>query len=348
MAKRHKKRAPARPVTCCQLGVLHAFGPGFLHAPNKLLEFKGSDERRLRIHLADLKLVCLYGSVRVTAGAVKLITEAGAALAYLSWNGSRTNGLLQPATDQWRGRRYRQYQAAQDRKWSLEQARQIVMDKLRGQWEAAKHYRRHGRQTEAGRSQLREITNLTTRIRDCGSYDELRGLEGYGSRLWFDTFRQLLPEGWTFPERRKRPPTDPINALLSLGYTILYHRMEAACQAWGLDTALGVFHEDRPGRASLACDLMEPFRAPVVDRLVLSCLGTRQFEPSDFVQREEDQSVQMTEDGWRRWLNALETQLQQQQDDYSSLQTQLVNRVQAYRDALPAWNGTWPSRVPST
>src|SRR4051812_27563522 len=81
-----------RPVPCCQLGVLHLFGPGFLHSPNRMLEFRGSQERRLRVPPRGLQLVCLYGPVRVTAGAVRLVTEASAALSYFSADGRRHNG----------------------------------------------------------------------------------------------------------------------------------------------------------------------------------------------------------------------------------------------------------------
>jgi hypothetical protein len=93
MPRRKKTWAERRPISSCELGVLHAFGPGYLHAPNHLLEFRGSQStggRRLQMPLRGLKLVCLYGPVRVTAGAIRLVTDAGAALAYLSASGLKT------------------------------------------------------------------------------------------------------------------------------------------------------------------------------------------------------------------------------------------------------------------
>ena len=346
MPRKKKKQSPRQHVTSCHLGVLHAFGPGYLHAPNRMLEFKGSKDRRMKILLRDLKLVCLYGPVRVTAGAIRLITDAGAALAYLSVNGARTNGILQPSTDEWKGRRYRQYRAMQNPAWSFEQARNIVRQKTAGQTEAAAHYRRQGKRSASTNQLARESKTLQTRIASASNYAQLRGMEGYASRMWFESFRDLLPEPWNFPGRRKRPPTDPINALLSLGYTILFHRVEAACQSWGLDTALGCFHEYRPGRASLACDLMEPFRVSVVDRLLLTTLARNQFSEADFVQHPKDFSVQLTEDACKRWLNALETQLHQPWGEHPPLHLQLTNYVQQYAQSLPPWDGTYPSVVP--
>lgn len=123
-----KAWAHRRPVPTFDVGILHAFGPGFLHAPNRMLEFRGRPDRRLRVPLRGLQLVCVYGPVRVTAGAVRVITDRGAGLAYLSASGTRANGVLRPATDEWKGRRYRQFQAIANRRWMLVQARSLISD----------------------------------------------------------------------------------------------------------------------------------------------------------------------------------------------------------------------------
>ena len=83
----------------------------------------------------------------------------------------------------------------------------------------------------------------------------------------------------------------------------LFHRVQAACQAWGLDPAMGFFHEYRPGRASLACDLMEPFRVPAVDRLVLRMLALKRYHEKEFIHNEGDFSVRMIEEALKRWTN---------------------------------------------
>ncbi len=99
--KKRSSWVERRPVPSCQLGVLHAFGPGRLQASNHMLEFKGSEcvgGRRLRAKLSELKLVCIYGSLIVTPTAIRLITDAGAALVHLSSSGMKANGITQPAT----------------------------------------------------------------------------------------------------------------------------------------------------------------------------------------------------------------------------------------------------------
>jgi len=88
---------------------------------------------------------------------------------------------------------------------------------------------------------------------------------------------------WAFKRRVRRPPTDPVNALLSLGYTFLLTRIVARCEAVGLETALGALHDYHPGRPSLACDLIEPLRVPVVDRWVLAVCNQQRLKPESFL-----------------------------------------------------------------
>jgi CRISP-associated protein Cas1 len=338
--------AERRPIPSCQVGVLHAFGPGYLHAPDHVLEFRGSkggDARRLRINrLRELRLVCLYGPVRVTAGAIRLVTDAGAGLAYLSSSGLKTNGILQPPRDAWRTRRYRQYQAVQDGSWTLHQARRLVEEKLRSHEESLLYMRRQGRADPGIAALIADLPRMRAAVAAALDPATLLGLEGMATKRWFQAFDRLLPDGWTLPGRRKRPPTDPVNALLSFGYTLLFHRVQAACQAWGLDPAMGFFHEYHPGRDSLACDLMEPFRVPAVDRLVLRMLALKSYHQEEFIHNEGDFSVRLIEEALKRWTTDLEMHLHAADEDHPSLQVQIVARVGELVDALPSWNGRFP------
>jgi CRISPR-associated protein Cas1 len=327
------------------VGVLHAFGPGYLHAPNHMLEFRGSESagrRRLQVPLRGLKLVCLYGPVRVTAGAIRLVTDAGAGLAYLSASGLKTNGILQPAADAWKTRRYRQFQAVQDPSWTLPQARRLIAEKLLSYQEALQYLRRQGRAGGGAAGLLGDLPAMRQAVEAAPNQATLLGLEGTASKRWFEVFDHLLPAGWTLPGRRKRPPTDPVNALLSFGYTLLFHRVQAACQAWGLDPSLGFLHAYRPGRPSLACDLMEPFRVPAVDRLVLRMLAQNRYHQDDFIPNQHDGSVHLTEAALRRWLGDLEIHLHAADEEHPSLQVLIVERVRLTVDSLPAWNIGFP------
>lgn len=133
---------------------------------------------------------------------------------------------------------------------------------------------------------------------------ELRGLEGDAAAHAFGVFGHLLaPSGFAFPGRVRRPPTDPVNALLSFLYTLLAHDCAAALVAAGLDPQIGFLHQDRPGRASLALDLMEELRPLLADRLALALLNRRQLTPRDFV-TEAAGAVTLTEDARKEVLAA--------------------------------------------
>lgn len=138
------------------------------------------------------------------------------------------------------------------------------------------------------------------------SVDELRGSEGEAATHYFGVFDHLIrsPDGdlrWT--GRSRRPPLDPMNALMSFLYTLLTHDCRAACEAVGLDPAVGFLHRDRPGRPSLALDLMEELRAPLADRLALSLVNRRQLRAGDF-RRMDGGAVLLSDDARKLVLTA--------------------------------------------
>ena len=127
----------------------------------------------------------------------------------------------------------------------------------------------------------------------------MRGLEGEAATHYFRAFDSLMsastvPEGFRFTARSRRPPLDPINALISFIYTLLVHDFRSACEGVGLDSCVGFLHADRPGKPSLALDLMEELRAYLADRLAFSLINRRQITPEGF-QRLDNGAVTMDE-----------------------------------------------------
>lgn len=138
------------------------------------------------------------------------------------------------------------------------------------------------------------------------SLDELRGVEGEGAKRYFEVFDQLLlqnKEEFFFQGRSRRPPTDNVNALLSFAYSILANDCAAALESVGLDPYVGFLHRDRPGRASLALDLMEELRPCFADRFVVSCINNHIVRPEQF-ESSESGAVRMTDAGRRAFLSA--------------------------------------------
>jgi CRISPR-associated protein Cas1 len=186
----------------------------------------------------------------------------------------------------------------------------VVSAKIASQAQAARHYQRQGC-GEAGPV----LRRLQEAMGPCAAatLEQLRGLEGSASAAWFDLLGRLLQPPWRFEQRSRRPPRDPVNALLSLGYTWLLWRTVARCEAEGLEVNLGGLHEYRPGRPSLACDLMEPLRVSAVDRWVLGLCNQGMIAPGDFL--DEPDGVRLQEGRFGGMLRSWEQYLQDHQQE---------------------------------
>jgi CRISPR-associated protein Cas1 len=136
----------------------------------------------------------------------------------------------------------------------------------------------------------------------------LQGLEGAGSRAYFGVLGRLLVGEWTFEGRQRRPPRDPVNALLSFGYVLLTNQVSSAVSIVGLDPYVGYLHSSQFGKPALALDVMEPFRPLVVDSTVLTVLNNRMLSEGDF--REELGAWRLNEEGRRTFLTKFEERLE--------------------------------------
>lgn len=144
--------------------------------------------------------------------------------------------------------------------------------------------------------------------------DTLRGLEGDAARIYFDVFDHLITtqkDTFTFRSRSRRPPLDPVNAILSFLYSMLAHDARSACESAGLDPAVGFLHRDRPGRPGLALDLIEEFRPFLADRLALSLINRQQLRPNDF-RTTESGAVLLSDAGRKTVLVAYQKRKQEE------------------------------------
>jgi CRISPR-associated protein Cas1 len=225
-------------------------------------------------------------------------------VAILSAHGGKCRGRLTTGHDSAVVLRVGQHRFLADPQRRLALARQIVIEKLISQRDAARHFQRHGC-AEAGPARQR-IEQFLSSAQGAGSLETLRGLEGAGSVAWFGVLARVLRDPWTFPSRQKRPPPDPVNALLSLGYTWLHQHVVSRLQARGFEVALGALHDYRAGRASLACDVMEPFRIPAVDRWVITVCNEGHLHPDRFRRDPERGGVRVPEDQFSNLLGSWE------------------------------------------
>jgi CRISPR-associated protein Cas1 len=164
------------------------------------------------------------------------------------------------------------------------------------------------RQGSADQPELKERwRNFERSVKKADDLGMLRGLEGSFSALYFGVFQQLLKYRLGFRKRIKHPPPDPINILLSLGYTLLFNSLYGLIEGYGFDPYAGFFHELSYGHAALVSDLMEEFRAPIVDRLVLNVINRRQISEKHFEAGEE--KYRLTKEGLEIFLNGYRKQV---------------------------------------
>jgi CRISP-associated protein Cas1 len=202
-------------------------------------------------------------------------------LTYLTEYG-RYIGRIEPAFSKNSLLRRAQYAAAFDEHRTLILAQGFVAGKLANLRVTLLRAARNTEGLDVG-AEVEAIRRAERRAERAENLDALRGHEGEGSAAYFSAFARLLKaDGFSFSKRVRRPPTDPVNALLSFGYALLANDVHAAVQTLGFDPYCGYLHADRYGRPSLALDLMEEFRPVVVDAVVLACLNKRIIQLDDF------------------------------------------------------------------
>ena len=212
--------------------------------------------------------------------------------------------------------RREQYRAADDPLRSCRIARYMIFGKLyNSRWSIERTRRDHKLRIdeEKFRNASQSIRNLLPQVLEETSMDSLRGLEGAGATVYFDVFDDMIlreKNAFFFRGRNRRPPLDNVNAMLSFAYSLLTNDCASALEAVGLDSYVGFLHRDRPGRTSLALDLMEELRPCLADRFVLTAINNRVMQPADF-DRSEDGAVLLTDDGRKKFLKSWQERKQE-------------------------------------
>ena len=267
------------------------------------------DEERVRVPFHMLGSVVVFGSIYISPPLIQACASGGITLVLLSRFGRFQARVEGPVSGNVLLRRT-QYRVSES---PIEIVRSILVGKIANQRSVLQRAMRDYRNDlgPSGREALSAVTNRLTQIvrrisNDHDSIDRLRGFEGEAARLYFFVFFYLIrapdPE-MAFDGRNRRPPRDPMNALLSFLYTLLVHDCSSAAESVGLDPAVGFFHRDRPGRPSLVLDLMEELRPVLADRLALSLVNRQQLRAKDF-QTREGGTVVMSDDARKTVLSA--------------------------------------------
>jgi len=270
-----------------------------------VVEQKG--EKLLNVPLGHVSSIILFGNIGLTTPAIGQLLENNLEVVFLSADGDYKGRLTAGVTPHVLVRRA-QYRCQDDPAFALTFSKGIVQAKLSHQRALL---RRNARASDHPQIQdcLEQIRQAIEQTPARTERSSLRGLEGAATASYFRGLRYLLGPEWKFEKRIRRPPTDPVNVLLSLGYTLLSQMAAGAVQAVGLDPYAGFFHEPVYNRPSLALDLVEEFR-PVVDGVVLWSLNGGQLSPQDFTPGPPERPVLLGEHGRKRFLAAFEQRME--------------------------------------
>jgi len=244
---------------------------------------------RRPIHILE-GIVC-FNYIGMSPSLMRLCNEHGVTVSFLNQYGSfaaRVHGKINGNVLL----RRTQYRIADDSELSLNIARNFIIGKIvNGKKVLNRAVRDHGETLDKELLKIVQdkMNNSIERIKSCATSDELRGIEGEISKSYFQCMNELIlhqKDDFYFNERSRRPPMDNFNALLSYSYTLLTHEMESALETVGLDPYVGFFHTDRPGRVSLALDMIEELRSYLGDRFVLTLINRKQIDKDGFIAKE--------------------------------------------------------------
>ncbi len=294
----------------------------YITSPDKYLSLDGENivvladgKEAARVPMHNLEGIITFGYTGASPALMGYCAKNNIPLCFLT----RSGRFLAEVTGEVRGNvtlRKTQYRISDDESASAEIARNMIIGKVyNSRWILERATRDHPERVDVGRLKKSSafLKDILDELRTADTLDRIRGLEGNAASWYFDVFDDLIlrnKESFFFRERNRRPPLDNVNALLSFAYTLLAGMASAALSAVGLDPYVGFLHRDRPGRASLALDLMEELRPIMADRFVLAMINKQIVSPGDFIKKENG-AVLLTDDARKIVINAWQNKKQE-------------------------------------
>lgn len=277
-----------------------------LEGENVVIQGKGTEIGRVPLH--NLERIMTFGYTGASPALMGKCAEKGIELVFMSGSGrflARVEGEVNGNVLL----RRQQYRNADDTAKCLEVSKNVICGKLfNSRWTVERTLRDHPMRidTDKFKSGSQLLKKSIDNARNAENIDSLRGIEGEAAQIYFSLFDDMIlqqKDHFSFKIRNKRPPKDNVNALLSFAYSLATGMCASALEAVGLDPYVGFMHTDRPGRKSLALDLVEELRSPLCDRFVLTLIKKKIITAKDLEKR-EDGAVILTDNGRRTFITA--------------------------------------------
>ncbi|MEQ9369204.1 MAG: type I-D CRISPR-associated endonuclease Cas1d [Coleofasciculus chthonoplastes F3-SA18-01] len=299
----------------------------FIGKTDERLSVKANKQKLLDVPLIKVDGIVVCGRATVSPAVVTELLNRKIPLTFITGTGKYL-GRLEPEMTKNIFVRQAQWQAAGESEAALHIVRGFIRGKLKNyRTMLTRNQRKYPELTL--QKAINRLHRAIAPIEKTDKINSLRGLEGAGSAAYFGVFDQLIRvPGFKFTARRRRPPTDPVNAMLSFGYSLLRHDIQSAVNIVGFDPYLGYLHCQQYGRPGLALDLMEEFRPLVVDAMILNGINLRILTPEQFTTEPLSQAVFLSPEGRREFLKLYEQKKQ------STFKHPVLRRKCTYQEAF--------------
>lgn len=319
------------------MGTLYIDRKGYhIKLDGESIVFYLDGEREGIVPIRPLNRVIIAGSNTIETNVLHKLADNGCNVLFLSGRGLQYRGILTGRIHNNGMLRVKQYEKSLDNDFAITVSKEIIIEKIGQQsrflGEAIKI---------KGRDNVKAtfcnvfgiLENILRGITSgCESLESLRGYEGAASNAYFSAFTELFPESLGFKTRTRRPPKDPVNAMLSLCYTLIHYEAVREIQVAGLDPTIGFYHCFDYGRESLACDLIEPFR-PMADRFVWEMFKDGKYTPKNFVQ--ENDGVYLKKDARKEFYPVYEAWVEPVRKDIARKIRDISVRIMDGKNTLP-------------
>ena len=267
----------------------------------------------------------LFGNVQITTQCIRTCMEQNIGVTFFSLSGNCIGNITPSGNSRNALRAKKQVLLSEDKNFRLELARTFIRAKIHNQRVVAERYMKSD--GSSYRDFHRDFKCLEKEVGQVDSIAKLMGLEGIAARAYFTRLGQTVSEDFAFTKRSRRPPRDPFNTMLSMGYSLLTKEIKGHLENHGLLPYIGFLHEDRNGHAALASDMVEEWRPVIVDSLVLSLVRGHEISSNDFICRED--GCFFSNKGLKLFLRKYEQRLRQ-----TSKYLPGIERPLAFREAL--------------
>lgn len=290
------------------------------------INFYSNGKREGSLPLAPLKRIVIVGSVKIETPVLHKLTSHGISVLFLTGK-LRYAGVLSGPLHNNGILRVKQYEKSLS-DFSLNFAKEVVKKKIFSQRNFIKEIKKIKSALTMHVERVSEILENALKKIDssCHSLETLRGIEGSASSSYFTVYCKVFPNSLNFKRRVKRPPRDPVNAMLSLAYTLIHYEIVREIQLIGLDPTIGFYHQFEYGRESLACDLVELFRVSV-DKFIYEIFRQKYFNSKDFMKDPESQGVYLKKSGRKKFYSLYDQWAQQHRSIWRQEVQNLARRI---------------------